>query len=179
MKLGCNDDIVGAGGVIHPEGRAAAVAGDQVGEGVVRAFGLGNRLPAAFSLFLGVRHENTVMAAVADGNIVKLIVAALAHEDAQVVYGQNGIADDVVIESQVERNAGTGIVVEVKFREQAIRRLITGQAVELVVKRGQIPHRQPPHVPRGDQAAGTACSTTESLTFCTVIPLLRTSELSP
>ena len=35
-------------------------------------------------------------------------------------------------------------------------RLIAGQAVELVVKRGQIPHRQPPHVARGDQAPGTA-----------------------
>ena len=63
---------------------------------------MGNRLPAALGRFLGVRHENTVMTAVADGNIVKLIVAAFAHEDAQVVGGQNGIADDVVIESQVE-----------------------------------------------------------------------------
>src|ERR1039458_5103264 len=159
MKLRPADDIVGADVVIDAESRTAAIDGYQIGEGVVHAFGLGNRLPGAFSLFLGVRHENTGMGAGADWNIVKLIVAALAHEDAQVVYGQNGIADDVVIESQVERNAGTGIVVEVKFREQAIRRLITGQAVELVVKRGQIPHRQPPHVPRGDQAAGTAAGT--------------------
>ena len=139
--------------------------------------------PRAVS-FPGVCHEHAVVAAVKDGNVVKVIVATRAHEDAQVVRVQNGVADDVVIESEIKRDAGPGIVVEIKFREQAIRRLITGQTVELVVERGQIPHRQPPHAPRGDEAAGTAaaqvtCSTTESLTFCTVIPLLRISEPSP
>ena len=156
LKFGLDDDVVGAGGVIDPEGRVAAMAGDQIGEGVVRAFGLGNRLPAVFGRGFGVRHENTVVPAVADGNVVKLIVAAFTHEDAQVVGGQNGVADDVVIESQIQRNAGAGIVVEVKFREQAIFRPVAGQAVELVVKRGQIPHRQPPHAQRGHQAPGTA-----------------------
>ena len=159
LKLGLDDDVVGAGDVIDPEGGVAAVAGDQIGEGIMRAFGLGNGPPAAFGRLLGVRHENTVMAAVADGNVVKLIVATLAHKDAQVVGGQNGIADDVVIESQVERNAGAWIVVEGKVREQAIHRVIAGQAVELVVKRGQIPNRQPPHAQRGNQAPGTAAGT--------------------
>lgn len=156
VKLGTDDDIVGAGGVVDPEGRAAAIAGNQGGEGIVRALGPGGGLPAAVGLFLGLRHEHAVMTAVKDGNVMKLIVATRAHEDAQVVRGQNGVADDVVIESEIKRDAGPGIVVEVKFREQAIRRLITGQTVELVVECGQIPHRQPPHAPRGDEAAGTA-----------------------
>ena len=53
--------------------------------------------------------------AVANGDIVKLIVAAGAHENAEIVGGQNGIADDVVVEGQVERNARAGIVVQIEF----------------------------------------------------------------
>jgi len=52
MKLRPTDDIVGADVVINAESRTAAIDGYQIGEGVVHAFGLGNRLPAAFSLFL-------------------------------------------------------------------------------------------------------------------------------
>ena len=53
--------------------------------------------------------------AVADGNVIKPVVAALAHENAQVIGGQDGIADDVVIERQIERDAGPGIVVETEI----------------------------------------------------------------
>ena len=92
------------------------------------------------------------MTTVTDGDIEKLIVAARTHEDSQVVRGQNGIADDIVVECQIERNAGTGIVVQIKLGEPAVLSLITGQAVKLVVERRKIPHRQPPHNVRGDQA---------------------------
>ena len=61
-----------------------------------------------------------------------------------------------MIESQIQRNARARIVVEIESCKQAILGLIAGQAIKLVVKRGQIPHRQPLHVPRGDQATGTA-----------------------
>ena len=119
VKLGGDDDIVGAGGVVHPKAGSAAIAGHQVGEGIVCALGPGNGLPAAPGRFLGMRHENSVLMAATDGNVVKPVVTTLAHEDAQVVVGQNGIADDIVIESQIERNAGAGIVMEAKVREQA------------------------------------------------------------
>src|ERR1039457_3075914 len=67
MKLRPADDIVGADVVIDAESRTAAIDGYQIGEGVVHAFGLGNRLPAALSLFFGVGPVNTVMEAVAGG----------------------------------------------------------------------------------------------------------------
>ena len=91
-----------------------------------------------------------------DGNFIKPVVAALAHEDPQVVGGQHGIADDVVIERQIERDAGTRIVMEAESREQAVLRLIAGQAVELIVECSVIPYRQSPHIACGDQAPGTA-----------------------
>ena len=47
---------------------------------------------------------------------------------------------------------------QVKFREQAVCRVIAGKAVELVVKRSQVPHRQLPHTQRGDQTPGTAAN---------------------
>ena len=96
------DDVVGAGGVINPEGRTAAVGGDQVCERISRALGLWYGLPAICDSLLGMRHKHAVMAAVIDGNITKLIVMALTHENAQVVCSQNGIADDVMIESQIK-----------------------------------------------------------------------------
>ena len=105
----------------------------------------GSRLPAPQGLPLGMRHEDAVVMAVLNGNIVKLIVAARAHENAKVVGDQHGVADDIVVESQIERYAGAGIIMEVKLGKQAILRVVTGQAVELVVKRRQILHGQPPH----------------------------------
>lgn len=102
MEMGGNDDVVGAGGVVHPEPGTAAIAGHQIGEGIVYALGPGNGLPAAPGRFLGMRHENSVVLAATDGNVVKPVVAARAHENAQIIGGQDGIADDVVIESQIE-----------------------------------------------------------------------------
>jgi len=107
--------FVGADVVIAPESRTAAIDGGQIDKGIMHAFGPGHRLPAVRCLFLGVGYEDAVMVAVADGNVCGIdCPQALTHKDAQVVCDQNGITDDVVIESQVERNAGTGIVVEIK-----------------------------------------------------------------
>ena len=51
---------------------------------------------------LGLRHEHAEMTAAADGNVVELIVAARAHEDAQVVRGQHRVGDDIVAEIQIK-----------------------------------------------------------------------------
>ena len=95
------DDVVGAGSVINPESRTAAVGGDQVCERISRALALRYGLPAIRGLLLGMRHEHAVTAAVVDGNVIKLIIVALTHENAHVICSQNGVADDVMIESQV------------------------------------------------------------------------------
>ena len=153
MEFGTDDDVVGAGGVVDPEGSAPAIAGDEVGEGVVHAFGSGRRRPTPHGLPLGVGHEDPIVVAVLDGNVIKSIATARPHEDAQVIGNQHGVADNVVVESEIKRYAGAGIVMEIKLRKQGVLRMITGQAVEFVVKRRQIPHGQPPHAPRGDQTA--------------------------
>src|SRR5208283_2757738 len=133
MKLGGGDDIVGTGGVVDAEGGVAAIAGDQVGEGVVDTLSPRDQLPAASGRLLGLRHEDAVLAAVANGDVVKPVVTAVAHEYAQVIGGQDGVADDVVVESQVQRDTGPWVVVETESRKQAILRLVTGKAVKFVV----------------------------------------------
>ena len=79
------DGIVGAGSIINPERRTTAVGSDQVRKGIPRALGLRYGSPAICGLLLNMRHEHAVMAAVVDGNVIKLIVVALTHENAQVV----------------------------------------------------------------------------------------------
>src|SRR5579859_1889841 len=110
MEFGPDDDVVGAGGVVDPEGSTPAIAGDEVGEGIVYAFGPGRWRPTPHSLPLGVGHENPIVAAVLDGNVIKSIAPARPHEDAQVIGNQQGVADHVVVKSEIQRNAGTGIV---------------------------------------------------------------------
>ena len=96
------DDVIGAGSVINPESRTAAVGGNQVCERISRALGLRYGFPAMCGLLLGMRHKHAVMAVVVDGNVTKLIIVAPTHENAQVICSQNGVADDVMIESQIK-----------------------------------------------------------------------------
>ena len=49
LKLVPDDDVVGAGAVVDPEGRAAAITGRQVGESIFGALGPGNRFPASIT----------------------------------------------------------------------------------------------------------------------------------
>jgi len=106
---GADDEVVRAGAVVDPEGGAAAIDGDEVGEGGFGALGLRCRLPAARGLRFRVCHEHPVMMAVVDGNVAELIIAAGAHEHAQVVRVQDGVADDIVVEVEVEEMPAPGL----------------------------------------------------------------------
>ena len=132
LEAGEADDVVGATGVIHMEGGPTTVGGDQIVEQIVRALGPRSQPPAQRRPRFGLSHEHAILMAVTDGDVEKLIVATRAHEDAQAVRGQNGIADDIVVECQIKRNAGTGIVVQIKLGEEAFLRLIASQAVEQI-----------------------------------------------
>jgi len=155
-KLRPDDDVVGAIDVVHPECRAPAFISDQIGEQIVAAFGLWLKLPSLGIPHIHLRHEYTIVTAAADGYAVEFIVVAPSHKDPQIVGGKCGVVDAVVAAIPVERDAGAGVVMQVKIRKIAVHRREAGQPVELIVIRIQPAHRQPLRFQCRDQTAGTA-----------------------
>lgn len=133
-KLGADDDVIGAGGVIDAERRAAAIHCTEIGKVVVNAFSFRRRAPTFGSQLFGMGHKHTVMTTVTDGDVEELIFTARAHEDSQIVREQNCIAYDIGIKSQIERNTRAGIVVQIEIGKKRILGLVTGQAIKFVVE---------------------------------------------
>ena len=73
------------------------------------------------------------------------------------------VTHEFVVEREIERDAGAGIVVEIKVGEQTVGREVAGQAVELVVERSEVAHGQAPHSQGRDKAAGTVARTGDVL----------------
>ena len=81
----------------------SAALGDQnVVEMISGAFAPGARLPPGLCFREGLGHEDAVVAAFLNGQRLEQIVARLAHEDAEIIAGQDGIVDHVVIEIEVQ-----------------------------------------------------------------------------
>ena len=75
-ELRADEHIVHASGVVDAEGRAATIARDQVGEGILHARGLrGGFQPVRRQLIL-MRHEHAVVMAVENGDVLKLVAPA-------------------------------------------------------------------------------------------------------
>ena len=94
-------------------------------------------------------------AAFLDRDSGKNVIARLPHENAKIIVRQDSVADDVVVEVKVQRDAGRQIVVQIKEGELAVLSVITSQAVKLIVESRIILDCQPPRARRDDQAAGT------------------------
>src|SRR5580693_7480689 len=62
--------------------------------------------------------------------------------------------DHIMVETQVQGNAGRKVVVQIELAEVAFLSVVACQPVELVIERLIIPHRQAPRLSRGDQSTG-------------------------
>ena len=104
FKSRTNEDVIGASNIIDPKGCRTAIGGGQIGKGIISALG---------ARCLSMSHKDTMMQAVTNGDVVKLILTAGAHENAKVIGRQNGIADDVMIKSKIEGDARTWIIMQI------------------------------------------------------------------
>src|SRR5208283_2402052 len=163
QKLAAVNDVVGAGVVVDLEGPAAALDHEQVVENIAGALGAVVKPPAGGGGFARLRHENAVVPAAANRHVFKHIVARIPHENARVVAGENRAVNDIMGETQVERDSRRQVVVQVQAAEMAVLGPVTGQAVELIVEGGEIPHRQTARPPGGHQAAGAATAAGDML----------------
>src|SRR5208282_4406559 len=138
QNCGGRYQIVGTGGVVNQEGLAAAMADVEVVETIVNAFGSRTKLPALEGGGEGLGDEDAMAPALLDFELMKGISPAGAHKDSHVVVGQTRVFDDIVIEIEVEGNAGRQVVVQEQARETAVFGEVTGQPVELIVERHEI-----------------------------------------
>ena len=76
-ESGVGNDVVGARGVIYQESFATGVGDRETGECVAGAGGSGRELPAGFGGGGRLGHENSVIPALADGDVLKGIVAGI------------------------------------------------------------------------------------------------------
>lgn len=153
-KFHAGRNVVCAGDVIDAEQCVAALTGADVGEGVIDAIGL-HLSHAAFAEI--IRHKYTVVVAVLDGDVAELVVMAPAHENTQVIAGEDGGINDVVTKISVERNAGAiGVIMQIKLGEGGIAGHKASEAVEFIIEGIQMADDEPAGIERGDEATGPA-----------------------
>ena len=155
-EAGANNHIVCTSGIIYAKRRAATIDGDQIRKGVANTFRLGCRTRHASPIFFRMCHKHTEVPTIADRNVVKHILAARSHKDAQIISRQHRFANNIVIKSKIQRNSRAGVIVQLQFRKQTLSSEVTGKTVEFIVKCLQIAHRQPSLPKRRNHATGTA-----------------------
>lgn len=106
--------IMIAAGVIDQEGFAAAMGDQQFVKNVSCAFGSRAELPARRRPHGGFSHKNAMVAALLDSHPVKNVVARLPHENTQIIAREDRVLDHIMVEIQVQRNAGA--VLSCKFK---------------------------------------------------------------
>jgi len=155
-KFAADENIIGAANVIDSESAAATMRDDQFLESIAGAGASGQKLPTGRCAESGFGHENAMMMTLLNCHSVKNIVAGLAHKNAQIIIRQHRVADDIMVEAQVQGNAGREIIVQIEMGEMAVFGGVAGEPVKLAVERRKILHRKPPSPGRAYQAAGAA-----------------------
>ena len=101
-----DENIIRAGDIVHAKRRTAAIGGCQIRERIIRAFRLRRRVVVP-------RHKHSEMMAVMDRDVVKLISAARAHENAQIIRDQDGITDNIIVKTQIQGDARARIIMQI------------------------------------------------------------------
>ena len=82
-----------------------------------------------------------MFAAFADLEALEQVVEGIALEDAHCSGSDNhDIAEDVVVELDVEGDAGCQVIEKLEIREYRILGLVAGKAVEMVITRPETAH---------------------------------------
>ena len=144
QKFAADENIIGATNVIDSESAAATMRDDQFLESIAGACASGQKLPSRRSAEAGFGHENAVMIALFNRDPVKNIVAGLAHKNAEVIIVQHRVADDIMVEAQVQGNAGREIIVQIEMGEMAVFGGVAGETIKLVVEGRIVLHGEPP-----------------------------------
>src|ERR1700678_3722268 len=97
QKLPAVNDVVGAVVVVDPECPAAALGHPQVVKGVAGASGAGGKPPPGAAPPARLRHEDSIVPAVANRHSLKHVVTRLPHKDAHVVAIENRALDDIMV----------------------------------------------------------------------------------